>query len=167
MVSYRLKLKVVLGVIALVMLAGCTPATTPSPTSTPVVSIDMGDVSYDGIDCQVDVPGELPPGRYSLTWRDRSGLDLHIYVSRLTDGHTYQELMGRQNESDNDPYEFMARPEWLIHAIEPGIAREAPDGGEIHTYILREGEHIIYVARESPFYLWICAPLMIVDDSTE
>lgn len=157
----------VLGISALVMVSGCSSSSAPLPTSTPEPSIDMGDVSYDGTDCDVNLPDEIPPGRYSLTWVDNSDLDLHIYVSRLTDGHTYEELIGGQNGSDNDPYEFMVRPEWLRHAIEPGSAKEAPGGGEIHTYILREGEHAVYVARESPFYLWICAPLRVVDGSSE
>ena len=155
-----------IGCILLALLTGCaTPALeTTKPTSEPLPEtvIEMGEVIYDGTECNVSVPTELPPGRYSIVLKNLSEEEVKLWTQRITEGKTYQDLLDLQNE----PGEYVPKPDWVVSAIETGSARDKPDGGKVYTYkFVSEGEYFvglwIYATTTAPMKRWFCAPFLV------
>ena len=164
----------VIGMVTMaVLLAGCgAPAATPTPEPSPEPAVEVGDVIFDGADCTGSVPAELPPGRYSIVLKSSSKDDVNLFVSYLLNENSLQEaveIMGEQGGYIRYPvYEGL-----FDDVIEPGIAREKPDGGEVHTYILnRVGDYVVGVwifetADMDKMRIWFCNPFMIKEIPSE
>ena len=120
--------RLVIGCIFLALLTGCvTPALEipkPNLEPSPEVVVEMGDVIFDGSECTVTVPTELPPGRYSIVLKNLSEEDVKIWTQRITEGKTYQDLLDLQNE----PGEYVPEPDWVVGTIETGSVWYKPDG---------------------------------------
>ena len=89
-----------------------------------------------------------------------------IYVSHLTDGHTYQELLDPQSE----PGEYYPKPNWVVYATKRDFEFERNEAGTelAWTFFLEEeGEYAIYIGGSKPDDLWFCAPLQVVEDPDE
>ena len=103
--------QVMWAILIMLLLVGCgAPAAAPTsePSPEPVV-VEVGDVIFDGTECTVSGSTELPPGRYSFVLKDLSEEDVHLFVSRLTDGKTFQDLLDLQSE----PGEYVPEQDWL------------------------------------------------------
>ena len=161
----KLSQQVMWAILITLLLVGCgAPAATPTSGPLPESIAEVGEVIFDGTECTVLGPTELPTGKYSFVLKDLSKINVNLYVSRLTDGKTYQDLLDGQSE----PGEYYPKPDWVVHAIEPGSAWSKPDGGEVHTYFLtREGEYAIYLGTDVPPSLWFCAPLRVIEAPSE
>lgn len=117
------------------------------------------EVTFHGESCDVDAPDILPVGKYSFTLNNLSeSTSLNLYVAKITDGHSYQDLLDFQNS----PGEYFPKPDWLIYAKKIGSVD--PSTGQVSYKItLEPGEHAIYVWSR---LLWFCKPIMVVDPST-
>ncbi|MCK4516777.1 MAG: hypothetical protein KAU31_16060 [Spirochaetaceae bacterium] len=121
----------------------------------------VGEITFDGTDFSYVGPNELAAGTYSFVFRNLSEDKIDLYISTLSDGKTYQNLVELQRE----PGEYWPKPEWVTHDREVGITDIRADGSELHIFMLtREGRHAIYLGRNHPFGLWLCAPLLIVGE---
>jgi hypothetical protein len=140
----------------MLLLAGCgAPAATPTP-------IPPIEVIFDGNECTVSGPTELPTGDHSFVLKDLSGQNQVLYVSHLLDGKTYQDLLDLQSE----PGEYVPKPSWVVRAAR-GIRRNAK-GERVYTFSLdKEGEHAIYIGSSHPLSLWNCAPLWVTEAPSE
>jgi hypothetical protein len=161
--------QVMWAILITLLLVGCgAPAATPTSEPSPEPVVEVGDVIFDGTECTVSGSTELPPGRYSFVLKDLSEEDVHLFVSRLTDGKTFQDLLDLQSE----PGEYVPEQDWLNHTVEPGSAWNKPDGGEVHTYIfIEEGEYAVslwsWETETTPMKIWFCAPFWVKEDPSE
>jgi hypothetical protein len=167
----KLSRQVVWAILITLLLFGCgAPAATPTPTSEPSPEpvVEVGDVIFDGTECTVSGSTELTAGTYSFVLKNLSEEDVIFIVRRLTDGKTFQDLLGLQSE----PGEYIPRPDWVAPVVERGIARQKPDGGEVHTYkLISEGEYAIslwsYATATTPLRIWFCAPFWVKEAPSE
>ena len=156
-------------ILIMLLLVGCgAPAATPASEPSPEPVVEVGDVIFDGTECTVSGSTELSPGRYSFVLRDLSEEDVHLFVDRLTDGKTFQDLLDLQSE----PGEYFTAPDWTTGVLEPGSAWNKPDGGEVHTYILTsEGAYFVGVwswqTETTSQKVWFCAPFWVKEDPSE
>ena len=157
--------------VALLLVTACA-TTQPVPTETPEdVVIEVGEVIFDGTECTVTGETKLPPGKYSYVLQDESEYEVQMYIGRLLDGKTTQDMLDLQGE----PGAYVSAAvfdEEYAQAVEPGAAWYKPDGGEVHTYILStEGEYNVgiwsYETETIPFTVWFCAPLWIDETPSE
>jgi len=163
--------KLLVLLIASFLVATCAtikpgPSSTPLPPTVPSqedAAIEVGEVIFDGTECTVSGLTELLPGRYSYVLVDLSDDNANLFVGRLTEGKTFQDMLDLQGEPGgyvpfiDDSY---------VWAVEPGIAWQKPDGGEVHTYILtEEGEYTVglwsWVTVTTPEKIWFCAPIWV------
>ena len=163
--------KVLLLVMTVLFVSACTTSQ-PEPNETPVdVVIEVGEVKFDGTDCTVTGEKKLPPGKYSYVLQDESDYEVQMYIGRLLEGKTTQDILDLQGEPGAYVTEAMI-DEAYDWAVEPGAAWQKPDGGEVHTYILvSEGEYTVgmwsYQTETIPFTVWFCAPLWIEEAPSE
>jgi hypothetical protein len=128
----------------------------------------VGEVIFDGAECAVHFPTELPPGKYSIVFIDANESDAHMLIFRFDDGKTIQDALDLQNE----PGDYVPEQDWLLGAIETGIAWSKPDGGEVHTYrFISEGEYVvgiwIWETPTTPFRTWFCTPFWVKEAPSE
>jgi len=163
----KLSKQVIWVILITLVLAGCgasAAAPTPVPATATLPPIPEIEITYDGNECTVSGPTELPTGWHSFVIYDLSELDVALYVSRLTDGKTFKDLLDEQGE----PGRYWLKPSWVIHASQPGVAWNKPDGGLVHTYNLtKEGEHAIYIGGYTPMSIWFCAPFQVIAAPSE
>ena len=165
----RLSQQVMWAILITLLLVGCgAPAATPTSEPSPEPVVEVGDVIFDGTGCTVSGSTELPPGRYSFVLKNLSEQSTGIFVSRLTDGKTFQDLLDLQSE----PGEYVPEQDWLKNAVERGIAWNKPDGGNVHTYLLiKEGEYAVSLwspaTETAPMRIWFCAPFWVKEDPSE
>jgi ABC-type transport system substrate-binding protein len=174
--------RLLFGCLLLGLLAGCAtaaqetpaPERTPIPTSMPTDTSEPAatpppldaaiEVTFDGNECTVAGPAELPRGEYNVILKYPSEGRVDLWMSFLQDGRTYQDLLDMQSE----PGEYFQEPNWVLW--DPRILRgwnESVDG-EIFTFMLNKvGEHVIYVGNYSPGAIWFCAPLMITEAASQ
>ena len=130
--------------ITLLLVGYGAPAATPTPipqTATPTPPsgplpgfVAEGiEVTFDGIECTVSGPTELPIGEHSFVLKDLSGQNQVLYVSYLLDGKTFQDFL---DEQPNEPDVYLPKPSWVIHTPQLGEPIKA-NGGKAWTYILR------------------------------
>jgi len=121
------------------------------------------EVTFDGNECTVSGPTELPTGDHSFVLKDLSEQYQALYVSRLLNGKTYQGLLDLQSE----PGEYYPQPSWVVHKGSKGMRRNAK-GEKVYTFSLdKEGKHAIYIGSSSPLSLWFCAPLKVIEAPSE
>lgn len=165
-----------IGMVAMaVLLAGCgATVATPTPEPSPEPAIEVGEVIFDGADCTDSVPAELPIGKYSIVLKDfnEENHDVNLFVSYQLNENSLQEAVEIQGEPGG--YIAYTVYEGLFDdVIEPGVAWEKPDGGEVHTYILnREGDYVVGIWIEiTPEMdkprIWFCSPLHIKEPASE
>ena len=170
----KLSQQVMWAILVTLLLVGCgAPAATPTPipptatltpvpptaTLTPVPPIE---VTFDGTECTVSGPTELPTGDHKFVLKDLSEQNQVLYVSLLLDGKTYQDLLDLQSE----PGEYYPKPRWSVHTT--GGMRRNAKGENVYTFSLDiEGEHAIYLGSAFPHSLWFCAPLKVIEAPSE
>lgn len=141
-----------------------TSAPTATPTLTPDPFAEAIEVIFDGKECVVIGPSELPVGKNSFILKDLSDKKVDIWVSLLSDGKTFQDLVDQQNE----PGEYFPKPDWVHHtSFIRGGWNDLVEGAVFTFIFTNEGEHAIYVGGYRPETLWFCAPIMIIEASSQ
>lgn len=154
-----------IGCLLLALLTGCAAAAPETPTPEPTVipthtsipptpSPPPIEIAFDGNECTVSGPTEVPTGNYPFVWNDLSEQqNTDFWVGRLLDGHTYQDLLDLQSE----PGEYYPKPSWVVHSS----AYYSFDA-EIWVVILDEpGDYFIDLG--SKHSLWFCAPFKVIE----
>ena len=128
------------------------PTDLPVPTMIPGSPIE---VIYTGEECEVIGPQEVPIGSYPIILNDQSGNFAALWVAKLNDGKTFQDLLEPQTEQR----EYYPAPDWIEY---PRRYTDADKGYSV--YILDEpGEYAIYIYTPSPVVLWFCRPLFVIE----
>ena len=155
--------------LTLIVVAGCgpsaqpippTPTSTSLPTPTPIV------VTFDGNDCTVSGPTELPAGEHTFIFIDRSDMRGELWLVYLEDGKTFQDHLDLQSE----PGEWYPKPPWVFYDSRVSIESQESNGRRVDssTWKLdKVGEHTILCYVPSPQMLWFAAPLMVVETPSE
>jgi hypothetical protein len=169
----KLHQRVVWSVLIMLFLVGCSaPTATPTPEPSPETVVEVGDVIFDGEECTFTGSPELSPGKYSFILKNLTEEDVNLFVSKHVGGKTFQDVLDLQGE----PGESLPEPvydELFDKVVEPGSAQYKPDGGEVHTYILKsEGEYIVGVwifetAESDAMKTWFCAPFWVVEATSD
>ena len=61
---------------------------------------EIVEVSFDGSECTVAEPTEVPPGDHAFLLTDVSGRDdVGLYARKLVDGHTFQDALDIEKEA--------------------------------------------------------------------
>jgi hypothetical protein len=155
--AQKLSQLVMWGFLITLLLAACG-APAAAPTSEIVVT-------FDGVDCTVSGPTELPVGEHPFVLKDLSERKVKLYVTRLTDGHTFQDWLDMQSE----PGEYFDRPYWVVGIRKIGTEWNESKGGEVFTYYLdKEGDYSISIGTIwDSLGSWFCAPLKVVEAPSE
>ena len=155
MIASKNILKMVIVIVIISLLVGCTiteAPVSPTPTLQPFV------VTFDGNECTLSGPTEVPPGEYPFFINNQSDLDIPFQSVRyFQDEKTYQDVLELQNE----PGEHFAMPGWTLEAQYYFSAAY-----ETNTYILDTiGEHFFYLDYnwKGISFLWLCPPFQVVD----
>ena len=166
--------QVMWAIFIMFLLVGCgTPAATPSPTETstppseplPETVIEF-EVIFDGKNCTVTGPTELPPGEHTFIFVDESDLKGELYLVNLDEGKTIQDELDLQSE----PGEWHAKPSWVHYDSSVSRETQKSNGRRIDTQTWRLdiiGEHIILCYVSSPQMLWFAAPITVVETTSE
>jgi hypothetical protein len=135
-----------------------TPEPTVTPWPTPQISIE---VSWDGSECVVTGPSEVPVGYHEFIWSDQTDRSYAFAVRYLHEGYSYQDLLDVQGE----PGKFFSRPSW-VEEVESIDRWDEAVGAELHTYHLEhEGNYDIHFWNSE--FLWVCGGLTAVEEPTE
>ncbi len=142
----------------------------PEPTETPL-SPPLFEVFFDGTDCTVEGPTELPPGDYAFTFIDESEWKGELWLINLDEDKTFQDNLDLQSE----PGEWYAKPSWAHYDVQVSSQYDLPEdeaseGRRVHTSAWRlnkVAEHTIFCYVPSPVKLWFAAPIWIVETPTD
>jgi len=155
-----MKLTVIL-IFFVFLLTACTqapevPTAIKIPASTPHTN-DF-EVTFDGNDCTVSGPTEVPIGDYSFLLNNVSGQKVLLGVTQFLDGHTFQDLIDLQTEpGDNFMIEsWMSKPSYYTkdHITWTVSLDEA-------------GEHGILISVYNHIGIWLCAPFQVIENPSE
>lgn len=147
------------------------PTATPTPTSEPLPGSvpEEIEVTFDGNECTVSGPTELPIGEHSFILNDLSEMNAELWVLRLRDGKTFQYLLDEQGERGG-PGVWWPKPSWVVHARHTGGPLKNANGGEVWTYLADiEGDYVIMVGEYTPASkrIWFCPPLKVIETLSE
>jgi len=156
----------VLWVILIMLLIGCgTPAATPTPipstaTSVPPPPFEITyEVTFDGNDCTVSGPAEVPKGYIYIAIDNKSNQYAGPWVDHFIDGKTYQDFL---NDIHIAPDESHRKPDWVEY---PSYISK---GNGIFEFNLDEtGEHAIFVGDYKPWREYPCGPFQVIEAPSE
>jgi hypothetical protein len=138
-----------------------TSLSTQVPTIVPATNESVGiafEVTFDGTDCAVTGPVEVPIGDYLFSLKNESDQKVDIAVTHLIDGHTYRDLLDRQSE----PGEPFVKVYWMSQPYY--FTRDH----KVWNYSLDEpGEHAVLVLKHVFEGVWICAPFDVIEATDE
>jgi hypothetical protein len=146
-----------------------TPVPDPTDTTTPPIQIPPTqipqpiEVAFDGNDCTVAGPTELPAGEHIFIFIDGGDRGAELYLLRLADYKNTQDLRDGQSE----PGEWYPKPPWVYYDTKVSVDSQESNGRRVDTStwrLDRIGEHTIacWVPSE-PQMIWFPAALMIVE----
>lgn len=148
-------------IFILFLLVGCgAPAATPTSEILPETTVKF-EIMFDGNDCIVTGPAEVPAGEYTFIFIDQSDRNAELWVANISDGKTFQDLVDMQPGPGID----YPKPEFVHY--DPRISRETEEleGRRVDTCIYNldvVGEHAIYCGSVQPNAgLWFGAPLIV------
>jgi hypothetical protein len=123
------------------------------------------EVRFDGIECTVSGPDEVPTGDHRFVLYDQTGQSVEtLLVGRLVQGKTFQDLLDKQSE----PGEWIRHPSWVKAAVLAGEHGEEADGGQVWPYFLKNGgEHYIILRNLTSHNHWLCSSFQVVESSSE
>ncbi len=162
----KLSQQVTLAILIMLLVVGCgTPAATPTSEPLPETVAEF-EVTFDGNDCTVTGPTELPAGEHTFIFIDRSDMRGELWLIYLEDGKTIQDHLDLQSE----PGEWYPKPSWVHYDSRVSSESEELEGRRVDssTWKLdRVGEHTILCYVASPQKLWFVAPLIVVEAPSE
>ena len=142
------------GCLILTFITGCATAKqeTPTPTTEPI-EITF-EVTFDGNECTVSGPTEVPTGDYSFFLNNVSDRRVVLGVTQLLEGHTFQDMVDLQSEP-GDPFfieYWMSKPFYYTkdHITWTVSLDEA-------------GEHGILISEYGHVGIWLCIPFQVIE----
>jgi hypothetical protein len=162
-------------VLSLLVTSCATSQSIPTHTSIPPTYTSLPptqlppviEVTFDGTDCTVTGPTELPAGEHTFIFIDRFDRKAVLWLVNLDDGKTTQDLLDRQSE----PGEAFPRPSWIHDDTQKSIESEELEGRRVDTSTWRldiVGEHtIVCYVHSIPRIIWYPSPLWIVEAPSE
>ena len=161
--------KTMFPLVVLLLVAACA-TTQPEPTSTQVSPTEPSptslrsqiEITFDGNECIVTSPAELPVGDYEATLTDLTDLKAELWIVYLEDGYTIQDHLDGQSK----PGVHYPKPSWIYYDKRISWVSRESNGERIETTswkLDRVGEHNIVCWVPRPPMLWIEAALMIVE----
>ena len=160
--------QVIWEILIMLLLVGCSSTRAVTHTSEPLPeTVAEFEVTFDGNDCTVTGPAELPAGDHTFIFIDRSDMRGELWLVYLEDGKTTQDQLDMQSE----PGEWYPKPSWVYYDSKVSFESEELEGRRVDssTWRLdRVGEHTIlcYVAA-SPQKLWFVAPIIVIEAPSE
>lgn len=104
----------------------------------------------------------MPEGSFSFVRTNESDLrGVDLYVSRLSDGHGFQELIDLQHEWGGPP-SYFPTPDWVIEEMAgwDRVELELAENQRQYAFILQPGEHAIFIRIRGG--IWLCGRLDVV-----
>jgi hypothetical protein len=161
------------GSVALLLLTACAisksvPASTTVPPTessnapTPTLMDDpilFGEVTFDGNECTVAGPLEVPRGYYYFILNDMSDKNLQLWVNQILEGKTFEDLLDWQPE----PGEYVPPPKWIEH---PSTTYSVDAGTMVHV-LDQVGVYTTLVGGYNPSSLWFCEPFRVVEADSD
>jgi len=98
-----MKVKVIVSLLFLFLLTTCsqspaqnpTPGTSHPPTPGVIATMLATDptleLTFNGEECVVDKPDEIPVGRHVFVFHNESDLDMHMVIMRYYPGNTWED----------------------------------------------------------------------------
>lgn len=139
------------------------PTETPVPPIAAAQAVDAGiEVTFDGSECIVSGPTELPVGEYHFVLENLRKPHYLLYMARFVDGKTFQDLLDLQSEpGEYVPYD--SRSSWFVETINTVEWNES-NSTYVYTFFLdKEGEYYIQLGRSVSQDLWYCGSLMVTE----
>ena len=124
------------------------------------------DVTFNGYECTVSDMSESTPGRHSFILNDLSDKEIDLWVGRLLEGKTVQDLINNNGGQG----EWTPKPSWFFYTDQIGTEVINEDGKEVWKYMLDiEGEYVIYVGiyLEDTKNLWFCVQTLIIESPSK
>ncbi len=127
----------------------------PEPTDQ---EMDLFTVTQAEAGCDVSGPTEVPADQtHDFIVKNPTKSSVELYVSRLTEGRTLQDLL----EPQSFPGEYYPKPAWFIYAkSEPAQAFEFSSGRDLAddesawAFSVEPGPHVVYTWTGGR--LWFC-----------
>jgi len=129
-------------ILTMLILVGCTPAETDKDIV----------ITFDGEECTYAGPSFAHEGKQIITLKNNSEMEVHLDVTRLDEGKTWQDVLDHFSEPGSE-----LRPAWLSS----GVTDSLPDNPEAREYTLTEGLHSIVCYSSSSPVIWPAAPLEV------
>jgi len=153
---------IVFMVIGLVFFPGCKPELSIDYDAVERANREGITVTFQGDACEIDGPDVLLVGEYHFILNDISQIsNADLFVSKLTDGHTYQDLIDPQTT----PGEYYPKPYWVVYATKETMV-DSTTGQRSYDIKLESGEYAIYVyglTESAEKWLWFCLPITVLD----
>ena len=137
-----------------------TPSPSPQPTDIPI------EIIFDGRNCAGALPEKIPVGVHSFILLDQTEYQAELWLIRLTDGKTFQDLLDMQDT----PGEWDPKPRWAKYDTQ--LSREILETKDLRLestswkfYLV--GEHVVYCYVPSPQMIFYAGPIMIVDSMSD
>ena len=127
---------------------------------------EMIEVTFDGNDCIVTGPTELPAGEHTTIFIDQTDLVAELYLLNLEEGKTTQDILDGQSE----PGEWYLNPGWVFYDRRISTDSEESNGERVDTItwdLDKVGEHPIACYVPSPEKMWFVAHLWVVEAQSE
>ena len=143
------------------------PTKTPEPTTESVPEIVAEfEITFDGKDCIVTGPTEVPAGKHTFMFIDISDMKGELWLHNLDDGKTIQDCLDLQSE----PGEWYPMQSWAHSDVCYSHKTQESNGKRvsIEVWILNKvGEHNIMCYVHSPKMIWFAAPIIVVEAPSE
>ena len=142
-------------IVVCAFVAGCNSHGTAQPI----------EFIFDGIECRVDGATELPTGEHLIPLNNLTDQDIYLWIGQALEGNTWQDSLALQTY----PTEWVPAPDWLPKAritfVSPGprVADRYMFGFEFES----PGEYHVWAENKSAMKLWPCAPISVVQATTE
>lgn len=140
-------------------------AGTPASEPTGETESEIIEVTFDGNECTVAGPTEVPPGDHAFVLTDVSDLGAVLFARVMVDGHTYQDALDAEEEAGG-PGSYWLRPSWAADApvdLDPPEI-DLADNQQLLASTLFAGNHFVALyTTTGPELIWLCAPLDVVE----
>jgi hypothetical protein len=119
----------------------------------------FGEVTFDGTECTVEGPEEVSRGVYYFILNDESDKNLQLWINRILEGKTFEDLLNWQPE----PGVYVPPPTWIEH---PSSTYSFEAERTVH-FLDQVGNYATLVGGYNPSSLWFCEPFRVVDVGAE
>ena len=147
----------VAGMVLVGAMAACgsDDDTSGAVTTDAVGTVDGAiEVTYDGEGCTSDVREAVPAGVHDFVFANTSDqIMVELYVRRLEEGHTYEEVVELQSVAGG-PGAYFARPSWSLSVPMPSPPERLADDRVQYTHDVQPGSFAVVVGTSTQ--IWLC-----------